>query len=179
MSCLPNTPIAPNLLSATNSTDLGWIDLTSVSTSALSQYYPVSTTVITFEGTANTTNQHMILRQLEVEETASSSANIKKAPLHIYLYTNSSPGAPSAGAVYNGSITNLIAVIPVAQADYVRVSDTVWVARVNPARYYRTGIGSTAGFLYGVVISNDASSLTYAASAAMRVKVITEAGTAL
>lgn len=179
MSCLPNTPIAPNLLSATNTSDLGWIDLTSISTSALSQYYPLSGTVITFEGTASTTNQHMILRQLEVEETATSSANIKKAPLHVYLYTNTSPGTPTTGAVYNGSTTNLIAVVPVAEADYVRVSDTVWVARVNPARYYRTGTGSTAGFLYGVVISNSATSVTYAASAAMRLKVITEAGTAL
>jgi|APGre2960657404_1045060.scaffolds.fasta_scaffold67175_2 hypothetical protein len=178
MSCLPNTPIAPNLLSATNSTDLGWIDLTSVSTSALSQYYPLSGTVMTFEGTASTTNQHMILQQLEVEETAATSGDIKKAPLHVYLYTNSSPGTPTLGAVYNGSTTNLIAVIAVAQADYVRISDTKWVARVNPSKYYRTGIGSTAGYLYGVVISNNGASLTYAAGVAMRVKVITEAGTA-
>lgn len=178
MSCLPNTPIAPNLLSATNSTDLGWIDLTSVSTSALSQYYPLSGTVMTFEGTASTTNQHMILQQLEVEETAATSGDIKKAPLHVYLYTNSSPGTPTLGAVYNGSTTNLIGVIPVAQADYVRISDTKWAARVNPSKYYRTGIGSTAGYLYGVVISNSATSVTYAAGVGMRVKVITEAGTA-
>lgn len=180
MSCLPNTPIASNFLSATNSTDLGWIDLTSISTSALSQYYPISPTVITFEGTANTTNQHMVLRQVEIEETATSSANIKKCPLHVYLFTNSSPGSPTAGAVYNGSTTNLIAVVPIAQADYVRVSDTVWVARVNPNRYYRTtNTGSTAGFLYGVVISDSATSVTFAASAGIRVKVITEVGTAL
>ncbi len=178
MSCLPNTPIAPNLLSATNSTDLGWIDLTSVSTSALSQYYPLSGTVMTFEGTASTTNQHMILRQLEVEETAATSGDIKKAPLNVYLYTNSSPGTPTLGAVYNGSTTNLIAVIPVAQADYVRISDTKWVARVNPSKYYRTGIGSTAGYLYGVVISDSGTSVTYVAGVAIRVKVITEAGTA-
>jgi len=178
MSCLPNTPIAPNLLSATNSTDLGWIDLTSVSTSALSQYYPLSGTVMTFEGTASTTNQHMIIRQVEVEETASSSANIQKCPLHVYFYTNSTPGTPTLGAVYNGSTTNLVAVVPLADTDYVRVSDTKWVARVNPARYYRTGTGSTAGFLYAVVISNNATSTTYAAGVGMRVKVITEAGTA-
>jgi hypothetical protein len=120
----------------------------------------------------------MILQQLEVEETAATSGDIKKAPLHVYLYTNSSPGTPTLGAVYNGSTTNLIAVIAVAQADYVRISDTKWVARVNPSKYYRTGIGSTAGYLYGVVISNNGASLTYAAGVAMRVKVITEAGTA-
>lgn len=133
---------------------------------------------MTFEGTASTTNQHMILRQLEVEETAATSGDIKKAPLHVYLYTNSSPGTPTLGAVYNGSTTNLIAVIAVAQADYVRISDTKWVASVNPSKYYRTGIGSTAGYLYGVVISNSATSVTYAAGVGMRVKVITEAGTA-
>jgi len=133
---------------------------------------------MTFEGTASTTNQHMIIRQVEVEETASSSANIQKCPLHVYFYTNSTPGTPTLGAVYNGSTTNLVAVVPLADTDYVRVSDTKWVARVNPARYYRTGTGSTAGFLYAVVISNNATSTTYAAGVGMRVKVITEAGTA-
>lgn len=179
MSCLPNTPIAPNLLSATNSTDLGWIDLTSISTSALSQYYPLSTAVITFEGTAQTSQQHMILQQVEVEETASNSDNIKKNPLLVYLYSNTAPGAPNAGEVYNASTSNLIAVVPIAATDYVRVSSTVWVARVNPNRYYRTAIGSTAGNLYSVVLSNNANSVTYAANAGIRVKVITQAGTAL
>lgn len=179
MSCLPNTPIANNLLSATNSTDLGWVDVASVITSALSQYYPLSTGVLSFDNLAQTTNQHVVLRQLEVEETASSSANIKKCPLIIYLFNNTSPGSPSSGAVYNPSVSNLIGQIAVAQSDYKRVSDTVWVARVTPEFYFRTGTNSNASNFYATVISDSATSVTYAASAAMRIKIITEAATSL
>jgi len=74
MSCLPNTPVVQNILTATNSTDNGWVSLGAIITTALSQYYPLSTSVLTFSGTAQTSNQHMIMRQIEFEETASSSA---------------------------------------------------------------------------------------------------------
>ena len=179
MSCLPNTPIAPNLLSATNSSDLGWIDLTSVSTSALSQYYPLSGTVISFDGLAQTTNQHVIIRQIEIEETAATLGDIKKCPVSIYLYNNTAPSTPTLGAVYNGSTTNRMATINIAQADYVRVSDTVWVARVNPDYVIRTGTNANASNFYGIVISNSATSVTFAAGVGIRVKFITEVGTAL
>lgn len=179
MSCLPNTPVVDNVLSATNSTDNGWISLGAIITSALLQYYPLSTSVLTFSGTAQTSNQHLVLRQLEFEETASSSANIKKTPLLVLLYTSSSPTAPTSGAVYNGSTTNLLGAFTIAEADYVRVSDTVWSAVAKPNQYIRVGNSAMASTIYAVVISNKATSVTYAADSSARVRIFTEAATAL
>lgn len=179
MACLPNTPVSPNLLSATNSTDMGWIDLTAVTNNALSQYYPLSSAVMSFDGLAQTTNQHIIIRQIEIEETASSSANIKKCPLLLYVFNNTAPGSPTLAAVYNPSTTNLVGSFEIAAADYVRVSDTVWVAKTAPNRYIRTVVNSNASNFFGVLISNNGTSTTYAASAAIRVKLVTEVGTAL
>lgn len=179
MSCLPNTPVVTNVLTATNSTDHGWISLGAIITTALSQYYPLSTSVLTFSGTAQTTNQHMILRQLEFEETASSSANIKKTPLLVLVYNNASPTAPVSGAVYNASTVGLVGAYQIAEADYVRVSDTVWSATINPNKYFRTGTSALASTLYAVVLSNKATSVTYAADSTGRVNLFTEACTAL
>ena len=181
MSCLPNTPVVTNVLSATNSTDQGWISLGAIiaTPTALSQYHPLSTSVLTFSGTAQTSNQHMLLRQIEFEETASSSANIKKTPLLVLVYNNASPTAPTSGAVYNGSTTGLVGAFQIAEADYVRISDTVWSAVVYPNRYFRTGTSALASTLYAVVLSNKATSVTYAADSTARVNVFTEACTAL
>lgn len=179
MSCLPNTPVVQNILTATNSTDNGWVSLGAIITTALSQYYPLSTSVLTFSGTAQTSNQHIIMRQIEFEETASSSANIKKTPLLVLVYNASSPTAPTSGAVYNGSTSNLMGVYSIAEADYIRVSDTVWSAVVNPNKYFRVGSSALASTLYAVVLSNKATSVTYAADSSARVKIFTEACTAL
>ena len=179
MSCLPNTPVVQNILSATNSTDNGWVSLGAIITNALSQYYPLSTSVLTFSGTAQTSNQHMVLRQIEFEETASSSANIKKTPLLVVVFNSTSPTAPTSGAVYNASTTDLVGVYTIAEADYLRVSDTVWRATVNPDKYFRTGQSAQASTLYAVVLSNKSTSVTYAADSSARVRVFTEACTAL
>lgn len=179
MSCLPNTPVVTNVITATNSTDQGWISLGTIISDALSQYFPLSTSVLTFSGTAQTSNQHMILRQLEFEETATSSVNIKKTPLMVLLYNNASPTAPVSGAVYNGSTTNLVGAYQIAEADYVRVSDTVWSAVVNPNKYFRVGTSALASTLYAVILSNKATSVTYAANSTGRVRIFTEACTAL
>lgn len=179
MSCLPNTPVAANVLTSTTSTDLGFMSLGAITTNALSQYYPLSTTVLSFPGTAQVSNQHLIVRQLEFEETASSSANIKKTPLQVLLYTSSSPTAPVLGEAYQASTGSLLGVIEIAEADYKRISDTVWTAVVNPNRYIRTGTTATASTIYAVVLSNKATSVTYAASSSGRVRIFTEACTAL
>lgn len=179
MSCLPNTPVVKNVLSATNSTNDGWVSFGAIITDALSQYYPLSTFVRTYSGTAQTSNQHMILRQLQFEETASSSANIKKTPLLVLVYNNASPTPPVSGAVYNASTTNLVGAFQIAEADYVRVSDTVWSAAIYPDRYFRTGTSALASTLYVVVLSNKATSVTYAADSSARVNLFTEACTAL
>lgn len=176
MSCLPNTPISSNITTAPSAN--GSVAFDSVTTAALLQYYGVAAQVLTFSSVASTTNQHLVLRQLEIEETASSSANIKKSKLLVYLYTDSAPTAPATNAVYNASTTNLMcAPIAVDTADYARVSDTVWTATENVNRYLRTGTSATATNIYVVVIADQ--SVTYAASAGLRVKLTLENHTAL
>jgi hypothetical protein len=176
MSCLPNTPISSNITTAPSAN--GWVAFDSVTTAALLQYYGVAAQVLTFSSVASTTNQHLVLRQLEIEETASSTANIKKSKLLVYLYTDSAPTAPATNAVYNASTTNLMcAPIAVDTADYARVSDTVWTATENVNRYVRTGTSATATNIYVVVIADQ--SVTYAASAGLRVKLTLENHTAL
>lgn len=179
MSCIPSTPVVPSLLSD-STTDYGWQAVgTGLITTALSQYYPLAAAVVTLSNVANTTRQHGIIRQLEFEETASSSANIKKAPLIVLLYSGTAPTTPTSGAVYNGSTGNLIGSVEVAAADYRRISDTVWNAVVNPNLYFRTTAGVNAPSFYAVVLSNSATSVTYATDAAARLRIITEMGTAL
>lgn len=170
MSCLPQTPVADYITTTPNND--GWVGFSSIATSptALSQYFGVAAEVLTFSAMAQTTNQHLKLLQVEVEETASSSANIKKAGLRVYLYTDAAPTTPATNAVYNGSTTDLMcSPVLIATADYVRVSDTVWTATVQPNRIIRTGTTSTATNIYVVVLAD--TSVTYAASAALRVKL--------
>lgn len=180
MSCLPTTPTTNNVLTDTvaSNTD-GWLNITSVSTSALTQYYPVQSTptVLTFNGVFQTTFQHGRVLQLQIEETASSSANVKKTALQVYLYTGAAPTTPTAGAVYNGSPTNLIGVVEIAAADYKRVSDTVWIANVKPELWVRTGSTASSVNVYAVVLANEAK--TYASGAALRARLFTEQSTAL
>jgi hypothetical protein len=179
MSCIPSTPIVDNLLSD-STTDYGWQALgTGLITTALSQYYPLLAGVVAFANAAQTSRQHIITEQLEFEETASSSANIKKTPLLVLLYSGAAPTTPTSGAVYNGSTVNLVGVVEIATGDYKRVSDTVWVARVKPEIHWRTTNGVLASTLNAVVLSNSASAVTYAASAAGRLRVTNRMGTAL
>lgn len=179
MSCIPSTPVVDNILTDPT-TDYGFQSLgTGIVTSALSQYYPLAESVVVLYSQAQTTRQHGILRQLQFEETASSSANVKKAPLQVLIYTGTAPTTPTAGAVYNGSTTNLLAVVEIAAADYKRVSDTVWIATVKPDLYYRTTGASGAANIYAVVLSNSGTTVTYAASATARLRAFTEQATAL
>jgi len=176
MSCLPQTPTAQTITTAPSSS--GWVAFDAVSTSALLQYYGFQAQVLTFPSVASTTNQHLTLRQIEIEETASSSANIKKAKMLVYVYTDTAPTAPATNAVYNASTVNLMcAPIAVDTANYARVSDTVWTATVNPNRYLRTGTTATATNIYVVVVVDQ--SVTYAASAGIRARLTLENNTAL
>lgn len=178
MGCLPLTPVAAQLQSDTASS-AGWVDLASVSTSALSRYYPLTATPVAFTGVAQTTRQHLILRQLRIEETAASSGDIKKAPLIVYIYGSVNPGPATLGAVYNAATVRLLAQVSVPASAYERTSDTVWTATVNPNRYLRTEETSDATAMWAVIVSDQATTLTYAASASMRVNIVTESGTSL
>ena len=176
MSCLPQTPTAQTITTAPSAS--GWVAFDAVSTSALLQYYGFYAQVLTFPSVASTTNQHLTLRQIEIEETASSSANIKKAKMLVYVYTDTAPTAPATNAVYNASTVNLMcAPIAVDTANYARISDTVWTATVNPNRYLRTGTTATATNIYVVVVVDQ--SVTYAASAGIRARLTLENNTAL
>jgi hypothetical protein len=176
MSCLPQTPTAQTITTAPSAS--GWVAFDAVSTSALLQYYGFQAQVLTFPSVASTTNQHLTLRQIEIEETASSSANIKKAKMLVYVYTDTAPTAPATNAVYNASTVNLMcAPIAVDTANYARVSDTVWTATVNPNRYLRTGTTATATNIYVVVVLDQ--SVTYAASSGIRARLTLENNTAL
>jgi hypothetical protein len=178
MACLPLTPTASQFHSDTVGTG-GWVDLASVDTNALSRYYPLTATPVSFDGMALTTRQHLILRQVTYEETAATAADIKKCPLLLYVYGSQAPTAPSLGSVYNASTVRLIGQVAIAAADYIRVSDTVWRAVVNPNLYMRTDATSDATRMWVVPVSDSSSSVTYAASAAGRIEVITESGTSL
>lgn len=178
MGCVPITPVGAQLQSDT-ATSAGWVELDSVDTGALTRYYPLTITPTQFVGVAQSTRQHLILRSFGVEETASSAANVKKAPLLVYLYGSQSPTAPVLGSVYEASTVRLLAVVPIATTDYVRVSSTVWRAIVNPDDYIRTEATTDATSIWAVVVSDQSTTLTYAASAAMRLYMVTESGTAL
>ena len=179
MSCIQSTPVVDNILTDPT-TDYGWQAVgTGLITSALSQYYPLAEAVVVLYSQAQTTRQHGVIRQLEFEETASSSANIKKTPLQVLIYSGTAPTTPTAGAVYNASTTNLVGIVEIKDTDYKRLSSTVWVATVNPDLYYRVTSAAGAANMYAVVLSNSATSVTYASSATARIRAFTEQGTAL
>jgi hypothetical protein len=114
---------------------------------------------------------------VQIEESATSAANIRKTALQVYLYTGAAPTTPTAGAVYNGSPSNLLAIVEIAAGDYKRLSDTVWLATVKPEIYVRTGSTASSTNVYAVVLANEGK--TYAASAALRARIFTEQSTAL
>lgn len=179
MSCLPNTPVVENILSATQSSDLGWIDLTPITTNSLSQFFPLSNGIISFNNLAQTTNQHFIIRQVQVEEYASSSGNLRKKPLIVYLYNNTAPSTPTLGAVYNASTYNLMGVLEIESSDYKRIADNQFVATRQPNIISRTSTGSTSNLFFAVVVSNDPNAYSYDASALIRVRLFTEVATAI
>lgn len=179
MSCLPNTPVAPNLLSPSNGSDYGWVDLSTITTNALSQYWPISNAIVSFNNLAQTTNQHLIIRQLELEEIATIGANLRSAALRIYLWNNTAPSSPTLGAVYDPVLTNLVAMIDVATADYRRANETTVRATVKPNQYIRTSQNATPNLFYATIVLNQATGVTYSSGATMRLNITTEAGTAI
>lgn len=176
MSCIPNTPTAANILS--DPADLGWCDVgTSLITSSLSRYYPILAGFVTVRA-MNTTNQHAIIRQIDFEETAASSGDIKKHPLIVYVLGAGAGSSPSAGAVYNPDVTYLLGSFEIVATDYKRVNETKWVATINPNRYIRQTTAASAQNLLLAIVSNDASTISYASGAEGRIRVFTEMATA-
>ena len=172
MPCIPQTPIAQRFL------DSGWITPTTAidTTNSLVMGKPPYAEVLTLPSVSTTTSELGTIRQIQIEETASSAANIKKADLYVLLWTRttSAPTAPVANAVYNPVTTNYIATFKIAETDYVRWSDTVWTATVNPNRIFKSGGDAVSTDMVAVILSNESGGVTYAASAQLRLRVITE-----
>lgn len=174
MSCIPQTPVATRYL------DSGWVTpVTPIdTTNALGVGEPLYAEVITVPGVAMTTNEAGKIRQIQIEETASSSANIKKADLLVLVWTRatSAPTTPTLNTVYNPSTTNYIGSFKISEADYVRWSDTVWTATIYPERIFKSGTDAVASDFHCVLVSNESTPVTYAGSASMRVRIVTEPG---
>lgn len=173
MSCIPITPVGFRRL------DSGFITPTTTidSTNALGVGEPPYAEVLVIPGIATTTSQVVRIVQISIEETASSSANIKKADLLLNLWTRaaSAPTTPVANTVYNPTTTNQVGVFSIAEANYTRWSDTVWVATIYPDNFtFTTGGEAVATDLHAVILSNESTPVTYAASAQLRVRVVTE-----
>ena len=178
MACLPNTPVAPNILSDP-ATD-GFQSLgTGLITSALSRYYPLLAAVVPMQSVMNTTLQHGVIRQLDFVESVPTSGDVKKCPLIILLYGQPAPTSPAANAVYNGSTTGLMGVIRIADTDYKRVSDTKWIASVQPNLHLRTTSGSSSQIINLVILSDSTTSVTYAAGSEGLIRLFVEQGTSL
>ena len=177
MSCLPNTPIAANILSDPGT--LGWSDLGSgLITTSLSRYYPIVAALVTVRA-MTTTNQHAIIRQVDFEETAATSGDIKKHPLIVYVLGAGAGTSPSSGAVYNPDTTYLLGQFEVPAADYKRTTDTKWTATIKPNLYIRQTTAASAQNLLLAIVSDSSSSVSYASGAAGRVRLFVEQATAL
>ena len=174
MSCLPQTPTGND--DRSTPANGGWVSITAVSTAALTKHFGIAAETLRFLSVADGTNQHVEILQIEIEETAST---IKKNPLVIYLYDDAgaAPTSPSVSAAYNGSTTNLLATYEIVAADYYRVSDTVWRARVTPTLHVRTGTTATSGNMYMVILTD--ATVQYAASTAIRARITTRLNSAL
>lgn len=180
MSCIPSTPVVSNIL--TGPANQGWTEVgVSLITTELAQYKPILAAVVPYYDVFTTTNQHCIIRQLEFEETAASSGDVKKVPLIVAIYGGSQPpSSPVTNTVYNPTTTGLLTILRIAEADYKRTSDTVWTAVINPDRYIRSGTtASTDAYVNMVFLSDKTTAVTYASGASGRVRMFTEQGTAL
>lgn len=177
MSCIPNTPIAANILS--DPAALGWCDVgANLITSSLSRYYPILAGFVTVRA-MNTTNQHAIVRQLDFEETAASSGDIKKHPLIVYILGAGAGTSPASGAAYEPDTVYLLGQVAITAADYRRTTETKWTATIKPDLCIRQTTASSAQNLLLAIVSDSSSSISYAASAAGRIRLFVEQATAL
>jgi len=171
MACNPITPTGDRLY------DSGWVAFDSVdTTNALGVGEPVKDAVLTLTSVMTSTEEAGYIAQIELRETAASSSDIKKPDLIVLLYTDQAPTTPVTNTVYNGSTTDLIGAFYIAEADYKRVSNTVWQAAITPNFAFRTGTEASASNIYAVVLSNEGTPVTFAASAGIALRVWTKLG---
>lgn len=156
--CLPLTSVGAYIADSE-------VAFASISTTSLDQYDPVQAEVVTLANSCQGKEQPFVIREFRVRETATSSGNLRKKALLVYLYTTTAPTTPVDGAVYNASVTNLLGVLSIAAADYVRISDTVWEARIQPNLHVKSGTTAGSTSMFAVVVSNEATPFSYAASA--------------
>lgn len=177
MSCLPNTPVATNVLS--DPATLGWCDVgANLITSSLTRYYPILAAFVTCR-VMNTSNQHGILRQFDFEETAASAGDIKKHPLIVYVHGAGAGPSPAAGAVYEPDTTTLLGQFVITAADYKRTTETKWTASIKPDMYLRQTNSASAQNLLIAIVADSATAISYASGAQARIRPFVEQLTAL
>lgn len=175
MSCTPANVVHDHILSDPDAE--GWVTFSAPSTSALLTYYAIAPEVVTFQNVATKPNQHLEILQIEFEETAATSGDLKKADLIVALYSGSAPSTPSSSAVNNLSATNLLGTYQIEDTDYKYEAATRWKATVRPNKFIRTGTSANSSSIYAVVLANQ--SVTYIAGLAFRMRLMTRVATAL
>lgn len=165
MSCIPNIPIAADIR------DSGWLVFPSVDLTTLAQWEPVDAAILTAVGMVEERRQAFEIVQVQVRETASSAANLKKNSINILFFTDTAPPPPVEGVVYNPSVSNSLGVAVLTPVNYVRFNDTAWVATVNPSLQCVSGVLSTASNIYIAAVFADGAPLQYVAGATLEVRI--------
>lgn len=114
---------------------------TAIHTSAMTAEDAPYAEVITFPNVISTTDQGIELLQVHVRETAAGTGTAVKAPMRLLFYSTSAPTTPTAGAVYNASVTNYLGQVEVATADYERIADgasPIYEAVINPGLWLKS-----------------------------------------
>lgn len=143
-------------------------------TNSLTTGEAVNNAVLTFSTLVDGANQNFDLSQITVRETAATSSDVKKPDLAIVWYHGTPPTTPTPNAVYGTPVgSTYLCTTYIAEADYKRVSETVWEASITPARRLVTQTTGATTEIYAVVLSMESGGVTFASGAALSVQAIT------
>jgi len=141
-------------------------------TNSLTTGEAVHSSVITFNSVVNGAFKCGTIDQIVLREEASSAGNIKKPDLFLLLWHGNSPTTPTANAVYSTPVNDsFIGCFIIAASDYVRLSETIHEATVRPDRRFVTQSSGVTSTLYGVLLSNESSGVTFASGASLKVRL--------
>jgi hypothetical protein len=161
MSCIDLVPTGYQL------TDCGgYLDYNPVTT-ALLQDYALKNDVITFKNFWAQNGGWSEALHLEIEETATSSGNLKQAALRLLLF-DASITAPSTSAANDPALTNHVATILIPASAYARVTARKAVATVAIGKFFRS-LQNPGVDLVGMLLADQ--SVTYASSGTIRARL--------
>jgi hypothetical protein len=144
-------------------------------TNSLTTGEAINDTVLEFPAVIDARLQVLQIATVNLREVASSAANVRKADLYLHLWHGTAPTAPVANAVYaTPTGTNYLGVVQIAEADYRRLNETTWEATIKPMDIHvATDTTGAVGSIFGVLLSNEGAGVTYAAAAALSVRIVT------